>query len=67
MKYKVSLTVNRSDISSRFLQMLAVCDRVVQLSDALTVYYYSFLSEEEKVSHRYGNDSLTNTFYSKHS
>ena len=54
-------------ISSRFLQMLAVCDRVVQLSDALTVYYYSFLSEEEKVSHRYGNDSLTNTFYSKHS
>lgn len=40
-------------ISSRFLQMLVVCDRVIQLIDSLTVYYYSFLSEEEKVSHRY--------------
>lgn len=40
-------------ISSRFLQMLDVCDRVVDLTDALTTYYYSFLTEEEKVTYRY--------------
>ena len=40
-------------ISSRFLQMLDVCDRVVDLSDSLTVYYYSFLSEYEKATYRY--------------
>lgn len=45
-------------ISSRFLQMLVVCDRVIQLSDSLTVYYYSFLSEEEKASHRYKNTMI---------
>lgn len=46
-------------ISSRFLQMLDVCDRVVDLSDSLTVYYYSFLTEEEKASYRYEIDFQT--------
>ena len=40
-------------ISSRFLQMLVVCDRVVDLMDSLTVYYYSFLTDIEKDAHRY--------------
>ena len=40
-------------ISSRFLQMLDVSGRVVELTDILTVYYYSFLSEEEKTQYRY--------------
>ena len=40
-------------ISSRFLQMLDVCDRVVDLMDSLTVYYFSFLTDKEKDTHRY--------------
>ena len=40
-------------ISSRFLQLLAVITRVVALFSALTVYNYSFLTEEEKKTHRY--------------
>ena len=43
-------------ISSRFLQMLDVCDRVVDLMDSLTVYYYSFLTDKEKDAHRYVMD-----------
>lgn len=39
-------------ISSRFLQMQDVCARTVELIDPLTVYYYSFLSEEEKMKYR---------------
>ena len=39
-------------ISSRFLQMSEVTSRVVELLDPLTVYYYSFLSEEEKRKYR---------------
>lgn len=41
-------------ISSRFLQMLDVTNRVSELFDALWVYYYSFLSNEEQVKYRYG-------------
>lgn len=39
-------------ISSRFLQMLQVTDRLAALMDALRVYYYSFLSEDEQKRHR---------------
>ena len=40
-------------ISSRFLQLLLVCNRVVVLLDALTVYYFAFLTEEEQTRHRH--------------
>jgi len=39
-------------ISNRFLQMKEVTSRVVSLLDPLTVYYYSFLVEEEKTRYR---------------
>lgn len=39
-------------ISSRFLQMLEVTSRVVELWNPLTIYYYSFLSDEEKTQYR---------------
>lgn len=39
-------------ITSRFLQMKEVTARVVSLLDPLTVYYYSFLTEEEKTKYR---------------
>ena len=39
-------------ISSRFLQMADVSTRVLELMDACVVYYYSFLTEEEKVKYR---------------
>ncbi|XP_060583200.1 uncharacterized protein LOC132739501 isoform X2 [Ruditapes philippinarum] len=38
-------------ISSRFLQMLDVATRVIDLQDYLIVYYYSFLTEEEKTQY----------------
>lgn len=40
-------------ISSRFLQMFDVSSRVVDMWDSLTVYYYSYLTEEEKKKYRY--------------
>ena len=39
-------------ISSRFLQMMDVTARLVDCTDTLTVYYYSFLSEEEEEDYR---------------
>jgi len=39
-------------ISSRFLQMNAVASRLMECVDSLTVYYYGFLSEEEKEGYR---------------
>ena len=39
-------------ISSRFLQMNDVTSRVMALYDSLTMYFYSFLSEEEKSRYR---------------
>lgn len=39
-------------ISSRFLQMLDVTTRAVDMWDSLTIYYYSFLSDNEKRHYR---------------
>ena len=40
---------------SRFLNMLTIAERVYCLMDALTVYHYAFLSQEEKDKPRYKN------------
>ncbi|XP_045177599.2 uncharacterized protein LOC123537819 [Mercenaria mercenaria] len=39
-------------ISSRFLQMIEVTSRLVECIDVLLVYYFGFLSEEEKTGYR---------------
>ncbi|XP_045192915.2 uncharacterized protein LOC123549137 [Mercenaria mercenaria] len=49
-------------ISSRFLQIKDVMTRVLSLLDSLTVYYYSFLSEEEKTKYR----SVISQIFSNH-
>ncbi|KAH3892904.1 hypothetical protein DPMN_017039 [Dreissena polymorpha] len=35
-------------ISSRFIQMLDVATRLIECVDVLTVYYYGFLTEDER-------------------
>ena len=40
-------------ISSRFLQMHDVSTRLLELMDYLTIYYASFLTDEEKIKYRY--------------
>ena len=45
-------------ISSRFLQMIDVSNRVMEMLDYLTVYYYGFLEEEEKSTYRYSIRNL---------
>ncbi|KAH3710982.1 hypothetical protein DPMN_070480 [Dreissena polymorpha] len=42
-----------SPISSRFLQMNVVACRLMECMDFLTVYYYGYLTEEEKTKHRF--------------
>ncbi|KAI2646289.1 Mitogen-activated protein kinase kinase 3 [Labeo rohita] len=39
-------------ISSRFLQMLDVCNRIRELMDPLTVHFYSVLSSHDQHKHR---------------
>ncbi|KAK7140629.1 hypothetical protein R3I94_013039 [Phoxinus phoxinus] len=39
-------------ISSRFLQMLDVCNRVDEVMDALVVYYYHFIPPDEEHNYR---------------
>lgn len=39
-------------ISSRFLQMMDVTTRLMDCLDALTIYYFGFLTDEEKQRHR---------------
>lgn len=38
---------------SRFLQMLAVTDRLVKVMDAVRIYYFAFLDPTEQKHHRY--------------
>jgi hypothetical protein len=40
-------------ISSRFLQMRTVADRLHAVIDTLRAYYYAHLEEDEKTTHRY--------------
>lgn len=40
-------------ISSRFLQMLDVCNRIRELMDPLIVHFYSVLSPHDQHKHRY--------------
>ena len=53
-------------ISSRFLQMRDVTARAVELLNPLTVYYYSFLSEDEKRKYRLVNLTFEKLFLSYH-
>lgn len=39
-------------ISSRFLQMLDVCNRVDEVMDALVVYYYHLIPPDEEHNYR---------------
>ncbi|XP_056441350.1 uncharacterized protein LOC130378664 [Gadus chalcogrammus] len=49
-------------ISSRFLQMLEVCNRVREIMDPLIVHFYGFLSPQEQHKHRW----LLNQVLDKH-
>ncbi|XP_052420177.1 uncharacterized protein LOC127964065 isoform X2 [Carassius gibelio] len=49
-------------ISSRFLQMLDVCNRIRELMDPLTVHFYSVLSSHDQHKHRW----LLNQLLDKH-
>ncbi|KAL0149902.1 hypothetical protein M9458_054796 [Cirrhinus mrigala] len=49
-------------ISSRFLQMLDVCNRIQELMDPLTVHFYSVLSSHDQHKHRW----LLNQLLDKH-
>lgn len=52
-------------ISSRFLQMHGVSVRVSEELDYLTIYYASFLTDEEKAKYRYQSYCIRFTSYEK--